>query len=328
MNFTDTHRRILSLLSDGLFHSGTEIAEKLNVSRSTINKHIQNLHELDVQVLAVSGKGYKLEKPVQLLEHQVIMQKLSKTAANSLSVLEIVDSIASTNRYLMDKAVQLTTQSMVCFAEHQTAGKGRRGRDWVSPFGHNIYLSILWRYQSGPGALSGLSLAVGVAVVKALENLGVVGVGLKWPNDIFWDKRKLGGVLIEISGESGGPCHAVIGLGLNCYIPEQSAVAITQEWVDLTAILNEKAIDRNQLAAELLNQLLPLLADYEGYGLSHYLSEWRRYDCMLGEPVEINIAEHRYQGVVSGIDDQGLLQVDMDGEMKSFASGEVSFRKT
>ena len=118
---------------------------------------------------------------------------------------------------------------MVCFAEHQSAGKGRRGRQWVSPFGSNIYMSILWRFQQdGIACTAGLSLAVGVAVIRALKTYGFNEVGLKWPNDIYCQGKKLGGILIEVSGEADGPCAVIIGLGLNLFLPEIQGQTITR----------------------------------------------------------------------------------------------------
>jgi BirA family biotin operon repressor/biotin-[acetyl-CoA-carboxylase] ligase len=229
---------------------------------------------------------------------------------------------------LLDVAQKNQVSGRVCLAEYQTAGKGRRGRTWVSPFGHNIYLSILWCYQDGPAAIAGLSLAVGVAVVRALQQMGVKDVGLKWPNDIYWQGRKLAGILIEVSGESSGPCHAVIGLGMNLYLPQQQAKVIEQAWVDLQQILGGQVmLQRNRWVATLLNQMLPVIAGYQIQSLPEYLQEWRRYDCMPGKQVTIFIGQQGFEGEVKGIDDQGLLLLaDAAGRVRTFASGEVSFR--
>lgn len=323
-------KMLLQALADGRFHSGTELAQLLGISRSAVWKQLSALSELGVELLAVSGKGYRLQRPLQLLNPRQIEQHLDVRAKQLLGQLEIHDQIHSTNTHLLESARLGGDSGRVCLAEQQTAGKGRRGRQWVSPFGHNIYLSVLWRFQGGPAAIAGLSLAVGVAVVRALRGLGVADAGLKWPNDIYWRQRKLAGILIEVSGESSGPCHAVMGLGLNVYLPEQQAESIEQDWIDLHSILAESALGkRNRLVAELLNQLLPILADYELRPLAHYIEEWRRYDCMQGKQVNIFMAEQVYSGVVSGIDEQGLLLLKQeDGQNRAFASGEVSFRQS
>lgn len=328
MSISENIKPLLQLLADGQFHSGTELAKVLAVSRTAVWKHLQSLAELGVEVSAISGKGYKLQKPLHLLDSRQIESRLQPRTADLIEQIEIFPLIASTNAYLADIAHRQYASGRVCLAEYQTAGKGRRGRQWVSPFGHNIYLSLLWHYPDGPAAIAGLSLAMGVAVVRALAKLGLDEVGLKWPNDIYWRGRKLGGILIEVSGESGGPCHAVIGLGLNIYLPQQQAEGIEQAWVDLQQILGDAVISqRNALVAWLLNEMLPVAADFNQQALAEYLQVWRGYDCLRDQPAEIFIGQQRFQGIVRGIDEQGmLLMEDGDGQVRPFASGEVSFR--
>lgn len=328
MLISENTKQLLALLADGEFHSGTELARALVVSRTAVWKHLQGLAELGVEVAAVSGKGYKLQRPLHLLDSRKIDAYLDERAGALISRIDIHAVIASTNAYLAELASRAQASGRVCLAEYQTAGKGRRGRTWVSPFGHNIYLSILWHYAEGPAAIAGLSLAMGVAVIRALRELGVDEVGLKWPNDIYWRDRKLGGILIEVSGESDGPCHATVGLGLNIYLPQQQAEPIEQAWVDLQQILGDGIIDqRNRLVALLLNEMLPIIADFSPQTLLPYIKEWRGFDCMLGRAVTIFIGRQCFSGLVRGIDDQGLLLLeDSDGRIRSFASGEVSFR--
>lgn len=330
MAISENLKRALHLLVDGGFHSGTELSQSLGISRSAICKQLQSLADLGIELSAVSGKGYKLGRPLRLLSLDQIKPHLTPQTAGLLKRIEIHDCIASTNSYLLQKAHTSDTSGIACFAEHQSAGKGRRGRTWLSPFGANIYLSVLWRYQDGPASINGLSLAAGVAVVRALRNLGIDGIGLKWPNDIYWQQRKLAGILIEVSGESGGPCNVVIGLGLNCYIPAHEAEFIDQAWVDLDTVLGWSSHEiRNQLAAELLNHLVPIISDFDSQGLSTYLAEWRSNDCMQGREACLYLGRHRYCGVIEGINAQGMLQIrDHRGESKTFSSGEVSFKNT
>jgi len=317
----------MQLLADGQFHSGTELATALQISRSSVWKSLQALIELGLEVIAISGKGYKLPRPLQLLDKALIEAQLSPASEALLDDLEIHPLIISTNSHLLDAAARNAGSGRVCLAEYQSGGKGRRGKQWISPFGANVYLSVLWRYQNGPAAIAGLSLAIGVAVVRVLRQLGIDEVGLKWPNDIYWRGRKLGGILIEVSGESGGPCHAVVGLGLNLYLPAQPAQAIDQAWVDLHQIAVASMPERNRLTALLLDQLLPMLAAFEHCGLSAYLQEWRAYDCLQGKPVVLSFGEQRLQGVARGIDEQGLLLLELDdGQRRSFASGEISLK--
>lgn len=330
MLISPSQKLILNILSDGQFHSGTELAKNIGISRSAICKQLNNLTELGVKFSAISGKGYRLERVIQFLFAEDIENNLSSTAASLISTLEIHDCIASTNSYLVNKSYETINSGFVCFAESQTAGKGRRGREWVSPFGCNIYLSILWQFQNGPASISGLSLAVGVAVIRALNECGIDNVGLKWPNDIYWQGKKLAGILIEVSGESSGPCNAVIGLGLNLYISEEQANSITQAWVDLSSIVADNPVKiRNKLAAVLLNHLMPTIANFEQDTLESYLAEWREHDCMKGQEVNIFRGQQVFTGVVDGIDNNGmLLLANEQGEVQTFASGEVSFRQS
>lgn len=326
--FTETQAKLIHLLSDGQFHSGTVLAAALNLSRTAIWKQLESLSsEYGIEITAVSGKGYKLNRPLELLSEAQIRAKLYPYTDELVSNLEIYQQIDSTNRYLVERAQADAKSGLVCFAESQTSGKGRRGRQWVSPFGSNIYLSILWQFQNDPASISGLSLAVGVAVIRALRELGLIEVGLKWPNDIYWQEKKLGGILIEVSGEAGGSCSAVIGLGLNLYLPIKETASIMQPWTDLEHIIGSQNYSRNKIAALLLNHLLPVIANFETDALKPYLSEWRSFDVMLNKAVSIYIGNQAIYGVVMGIDDNGmLLMKNAAGEIKTFASGEVSFR--
>jgi BirA family biotin operon repressor/biotin-[acetyl-CoA-carboxylase] ligase len=326
VSISDKQKKILSLLADGEFHSGTELADTLGISRSAIWKHLNGLAELGLQHSAVSGKGYRLDNALELLDAAKIKEAVSGQAGALISSFEVFDHIDSTNRYLVERSQHNGLSGSVCFAEYQTAGKGRRGRQWVSPYGSNIYLSILWRFQQGPAAISGLSLAIGVAVIRALKQHQISDIGLKWPNDIYSQGKKLGGILVEVSGETDGPCSAVIGLGLNLFLPENQAEGITQAWTDLTKITGQRQLSRNRLAGILLNNLLPVIAGYENTGIQAYLDEWRSYDCLLGQSATLFIGQQQFEGIVQGIDDSGMLLIERpDGTVQTFASGEVSF---
>jgi BirA family biotin operon repressor/biotin-[acetyl-CoA-carboxylase] ligase len=324
---SDKQKKILSLLADGEFHSGTELAEALGVSRSAICKQLSGLPELGLRYLAVSGKGYRLNKPLELLAYTKINAILSEQNKAFISTLEIHDTINSTNSYLVERSQNNAPSGFVCFAEHQTAGKGRRGRQWVSPYGSNIYVSILWRFQQGGIAgTAGLSLAIGVAVIRALKQHNISDVGLKWPNDIYSQGKKLGGILIEVAGEADGPCAAVIGLGLNLFLSETQAQGITQAWTDLTKVLGENPLFRNKLAATVLDHILSITNGFEVVGIKTYLDEWRSYDCLKGHTATLFIGQQQVDGIVEGIDDNGLLLIKRsDGIIQAFASGEVSF---
>lgn len=328
MLISDRQKIIIKLLADGEFHSGTELAKTLGVSRSSVWKHLNALDSLGLKLTGVSGKGYRLTPPLELFDQEQIYQAVNAQARKLMASFEIHDQINSTNSYLMECARNNAPSGFICLAESQTEGKGRRGRHWVSPYGSNIYMSVLWRFQqNGPAALSGLSLAIGVAVIRALNQHQINNVGLKWPNDIYCQGKKLGGILVEVSGESDGPCVAIIGLGLNIFLPEDEAESITQAWTDLTRITGQKSLPRNYITGTLINQLLPLIAEFERDGIQSYVDEWRSYDCLKNKQASIMFgADQPIEGIVEGIDNNGMLLIKRpDGAVQTFASGEVSF---
>lgn len=328
MQLSQPQKKLLSLLADGEFHSGTELAALVEMSRSDVWKQLKVLADLGLGFNAISGKGYRLEKALTLLDSELILNSLNHEARSLITSFNVFDQIDSTNTYLVKRASEHALSGSVCLAEQQISGRGRRGRSWISPYGHNIYLSVLWRFQTSPAAIAGLSLAAGVAVIRALKNLYPHPFQLKWPNDIYYRQKKLGGILVEVSGESDGPCHAVIGVGLNTYVPAAEASTIDQDWTDLSQITGEFACDRNILAGALLNQLITITAEYEEKGITGYLDEWRVYDCLKDKPAVLYAGQHRYDGIVKGVDEHGLLLLTRpDGTLKAFASGEISFNK-
>jgi BirA family biotin operon repressor/biotin-[acetyl-CoA-carboxylase] ligase len=323
MQFPRSKKALLGLLSDGHFHSGAELARTLGVSRTAIWRLIHELEALGLELSAVTGKGYRLSQTLELLSEESIVSFLSEPAQALASRLEIHDELDSTNSHLTRQA---GAGGAVCLAEFQSAGRGRVGRIWLSPFGGNICLSVSWHFDDH-AVISGLSLAVGVAVVRALGQAGVAGIGLKWPNDILWCGRKLGGILLEVSGEAHGRHAVVIGIGLNLYISPGGGQAIDQAWTDLTQITGGVLPSRNRLIALVLNELLPMLSDYGQVGLRALLDEWRSYHCLDGEPVTLHQGERRIRGRVAGVNDAGLLLLDCeDGERRQFASGDVRLR--
>lgn len=328
MAISDNQKKLLHLLANGDFKSGTELAEALGLSRSAVWKQLNGLADLGVECIGVSGKGYRLNSRLEFLAEDKILPLLD-VDTKARCILEIHDQLDSTNSYLLKKSQRQAPSGLVCLAEHQTAGKGRRGRNWVSPYGSNIYLSLLWHFpHNGLGEISGLSLAVGVAVVRALKQLQFADVGLKWPNDLYWQGKKLGGILIEVSGEASGPCCAVIGLGLNLQLSIAQAESINQPWTDLNRMANGKKIGRNHLAAALLNHLVPVVAEFGTTGIGAYVDEWRANDCLLAKPACLYVGNQALEGIVRGIDGNGLLLLEHpDGQIRAYASGEVSFHR-
>ncbi|GAB4349476.1 MAG: bifunctional biotin--[acetyl-CoA-carboxylase] ligase/biotin operon repressor BirA [Gammaproteobacteria bacterium] len=321
-----TRYSILQVLQDGRFHSGEALGRRLGVSRAAIWKAVQSAGQLGIRIDAVSGRGYRLAEPLELLDRGRIVGALSPRSAALLDRLHLFDVVDSTNSYLMECAARGAGSGTVCLAESQRAGRGRRGRSWVSPYASNLYLSVLFRFAAGPQAVQGLSLALGVVVVAALQRLGIEGVQLKWPNDLVAQGAKLGGVLIEMAGEAGGPCHVVAGIGLNVCMPERAALAIDQAWIDLQHLAGAAQPSRNALAGAVLDLLLPALADYEVHGFAPYRERWRSLDALNGKPVTVHSPLGEVSGTGAGIDESGALRLRLGDSVQTFAAGEVTLR--
>jgi len=232
-------RRLVALLADGKFHSGEALGATLGLKRSTIWNRVQALGELGLDVFAVRGRGYRLARSLEPLDQDRIVAELDPRRAARLAGLEVLLEVDSTNRHLAEAARRGLPDPYACLAEGQTAGRGRLGRPWVSPFGRNVYLSVLRRFHQPPEAIQGLGLAVGAAAAEAVAGLGVADVGLKWPNDLMWRGRKLAGILLEMAGEGTGPWTLVAGIGMNVDMTPGVGAAIDQPWTDLATALGE-----------------------------------------------------------------------------------------
>lgn len=316
---------LLVTLADGRFHSGTEMGERNGRTRAAVWKAIQSLQANGLEIFSVRGKGYRLAQPIELLNRGIILDGLDKRASAALNVLEVFNEIDSTNAYLLEIAKQGEATGYACLAEQQRAGRGRRGRQWVSPHGGNIYLSLLWRFTGGVSQLGGLSLAMGVALRRALSEVGLNEAQLKWPNDILVGKRKLAGILLEMTGDASGPCAVVMGIGLNVRSSPAHMLTVEQDWVDLQDLLPE-AIPRNHLVSRLLSQMISVLEDFERHGFSHFQSEWNAGDAFAKQTVELHLPDRRIEGMAQGVDHSGALLLERDGKLERFHSGEVSLR--
>lgn len=316
---------ILHTLGDGRFHSGEQLGTALGVSRTAVWKHLQALGELGLDIYAVRGKGYRLASPLELLRRDAVLTGLTEESRALLTELELHASLDSTNRYLSAKAAAGLTSGHACLAEHQTAGRGRRGRAWVSPYAANVYLSLLWRFTTTPAAVGGLGLVSGVAVARALHEAGLEEIGLKWPNDVMWRGRKLAGTLLEVAGESFGPLKVVIGIGLNVRMPSPAGAQIDQAWTDLETAL-EKSVSRNTMAGRLLHHLLLALQQFQAMGLAPFLEEWRQWDMITGKTVHLQLPHDTLIGIAKGVDQNGALLLQSKGMISSHMAGEVSVR--
>ncbi|MEO0436008.1 MAG: biotin--[acetyl-CoA-carboxylase] ligase [Pseudomonadota bacterium] len=318
-------KHLLRLLADGQHHSGEEIAASIGVSRTAIWKHLNGLAELGLEVETLRGKGYRIPGGIELLDREEIQSQLSQEASAGLGTLEIALSTDSTNA-LAARAEPIPGSAAVYLAEHQTAGRGRRGRSWISPLASNIYLSIAWRFGGGAEVLEGLSLAVGVAVCEALADLGVENLGLKWPNDVLRQRNKLAGVLIEMTGDVSGPSTAIVGVGVNVSVPASAARRIGQAWADLR-LPDGRSPSRNQVASSLLNKLIPALTHYQKVGFEGWRERWLRWDAYAGERVYVSSSfADKKMGVARGVDSKGALVLETKTGNELIHGGEVSMR--
>ncbi|MDO6465474.1 bifunctional biotin--[acetyl-CoA-carboxylase] ligase/biotin operon repressor BirA [Pseudoalteromonas carrageenovora] len=317
---------ILNALNLGGFVSGQALGEELGISRAAVSKHIKTLQEMGLDIFKVTGKGYCLNSQVGLLNKTQIDQHYKALGASTANV-EVHPIIDSTNSELMRRLQSKAEleSGKVIVAEMQQAGRGRRGRVWQSPFGANLYYSYFWRLDDGLQAAMGVSIAVGLAVYDAIKALYQIDVELKWPNDIYINKQKLAGVLVELDGQPQGPCQLVIGIGINLQMPESFSQHIDQAWTDLNQ--HTQQLYKNELVASLTYYLEKRLLQYSQSGLQEMYEQWNALNAFAGEQVELNTGHRSWRGICEGIDPQGGIRIRQDGEVKSYYGGEVSLRK-
>ncbi|MDP5138506.1 bifunctional biotin--[acetyl-CoA-carboxylase] ligase/biotin operon repressor BirA [Rheinheimera baltica] len=317
-----TQRQLLSALSSGSFHSGQVLAEMLGVSRTAVANHIKQLQQLGLDIYKVKGRGYCLVEQLDLLDAARISQLRKATGADIL-VQHITDS---TNTQLMQKIQDglVTEPGYTIVAEAQTAGRGRRGRNWYSPFAASLYFSMYWRLEQGIQAAMGLSLVVGIAIARLLKQQYQVDARVKWPNDVYVDGKKLCGILVELAGQAHAGCDVIIGIGMNIRLPQQALHSIDQQYIDLTGAA-EKVIDRNQLVALLQQQLITLLADFTQQGFTGFVDEFDQYNQYRNKAIRL-IGKEEITGICIGVDKQGALLVKTAAGVQAYFGGELSLR--
>jgi BirA family transcriptional regulator, biotin operon repressor / biotin---[acetyl-CoA-carboxylase] ligase len=319
--------QVIIALAAGDYVSGQQLGDDLGISRAAVLKHINALADMGLDIFRTSGKGYKLSQPLNLLSHsKITKQLLAFNKSNDVSVHHVIDS---TNSHLMRCITEDTentmSQGQTCVAEYQSAGRGRRGRQWVSPYGSHLYLSYYWRLDQGMSAAMGLSLVAAIAVSDAVKQCFDIDVQLKWPNDIYINGVKLAGILIELEGQMSGLSHSVIGIGLNLNMPEKSAEDIDQPWTDLQSH-SDLSIDRNQLCATLIHCLTERLIQHQDEGLDAMIEQWHKQDVYLNKRVKLITGDRIVEGVCRGINNQGALMLEVEGTVKAIYGGEVSLR--
>ncbi|SFO18210.1 BirA family transcriptional regulator, biotin operon repressor / biotin-[acetyl-CoA-carboxylase] ligase [Nitrosospira briensis] len=317
---------ILRLLSANEFLSGATIARALGVSRASVSTALRDLDQVGLTVHKVHGRGYRLLEPVQWLERDLILKHMGADAKNFN--LEVLDTIDSTNSFLMKEAVNEVhsagTGIRAVAVELQTGGRGRRGRQWHSGLGDSLAFSLLWRFQQSAGFLSGLSLAAGVAIIRALESAGIEGAVLKWPNDVMFNFCKLAGILIELHGDMLGPTVAVVGVGMNLKLSPSIQGRIDQGATDVFSIIG-KMPDRNKLLAELLINLASALKEFEQKGFAPFKGEWSDHHVCASKAVTLRLPDGSgRQGTVAGVGDDGSLLLRTSTGVRSYSGGEIT----
>lgn len=314
---------LIAMLSDGEFHSGAALGRSLGVSRTAVWKHLQQLSEQGVYVESIKGKGYRIPGGMDFLNSQAISALIAPTVINNVTRLEVHRSLESTNSHIA--SLGEAGHGVVCLADQQIGGRGRRGRHWVSPLGRNIYFSMGWSFEDGAAKLEGLSLAVGISLCRAIARCcgPQEGLGIKWPNDVLYLGRKLAGILIEMSGDPNGLCHVVVGIGVNHGMALDHGKDIDQPWSDITQFGD---ISRNELVAEIVNQLIPLFTLYSKTGFGQYMDEWQKYDLCANQEVTLITPARNIQGRAVGVSTTGAIRIEVNGAVEEYSGGEISLR--
>ena len=317
---------LLAILSDGMYHSGEDLGKKLGISRAAVWKKIKKVKTLGVFLESKKGCGYRIVGGLDLLSKKQIYDNLTPTAKSLLSKLQTLTTTASTNTLARQYAEKFDASGWVILAEEQQEGRGRRGKSWVSPYGCNLYLSIVWGFSGGVKEIEGLSLAIGVSILRGLKICGAENIQLKWPNDLMHQKKKIGGILLEIVGDPSGYCQVIIGIGINVNMPENFSKSINKPWTNANKLLNPE-VGRNKLAGVLIDQLLLLLESYKKIGFLSYKNEWLAHDAFIGKRVELIMMNNTIDGIVQGVDNSGALILKVNGITKTFSGGEISLRE-
>jgi BirA family transcriptional regulator, biotin operon repressor / biotin---[acetyl-CoA-carboxylase] ligase len=319
---------LLMLLADGRLHSGERLAQALGLSRAAVWKGIERLRMRGIDIEAVPRRGYKLPDAVELLEERAIRAAVAGDRLNRLRSLTLLFDVDSTNTRLLALGPPPQGCADIVLSELQHAGRGRRGRHWIAPFGGSIALSMSWSFADASRASPALSLCVGVAIARALGRAGALGIGLKWPNDIWFDDRKMGGILIEVRAEASGPAHVVLGVGLNVRLSPGMRAQIEASGVKAAAVADACAAppSRNFIAGAIIDALLSMLADFERDGFSGFREAWTALDALRDRPALVMMGDAVIYGTARGVDAHGALRLERDGRVQEFVSGEVSLR--
>lgn len=320
------NQALMEILADGQFHSGEDLGAALGVSRAAIWKQLQKLETLNIPLHSVKGRGYRLPDAVELLNKDRMRD--AGFPFECFASVDLALSIDSTNNVMMQKAEGNQHERHICFAEMQTSGRGRRGREWLSPFARNMYFSVLWPFSKGIAVIQGLSLAVGLAIHKVVKAHGIDAVGLKWPNDILVNQQgvyaKLGGILIEITGDVNDNCQVVIGVGLNLDVQAHDQAKLDQAAIGLKQLGFTGS--RNQMAADIVKELVKVLEAFSEQGFAPLQNDWNQADCFYDEPLKVLLPSSDIEGEGRGVNSKGEYQLATESGLQVVNAGEVSLR--
>ena len=324
------HECLVRQLMDGRSHSGEALAKGAGQTRAAVWKQVRKLEDWGLEVIAERGKGYRLEFPIELLDAQQLTRDFREMGICDLDQVEIFTELDSTNQYLAKNRPQRSNAMRICCAEYQSAGRGRRMRNWSAPFGSGVFMSCAWSFDTSPAELASLSLVTGVAAARAIQSVCGLDIELKWPNDLVVNERKLGGILVESTAESHGACHVIIGIGVNVSVSDDLLSKVS-DWrdgaIDLRTANSGKVPSRNALVFALACELGKCLSAWERDGNGAYLQEWRSRDYLSDRPVKLINVSTPIIGHARGIADDGALLIeDESGAISSIRAGEVSVR--
>ncbi len=318
---SDVSRRLVQCLADGGFVSGQAVADALGVTRAAVNQHVARLKDNGLEIHSVRGRGYRLARPLELLDVERIRLGLASRTTHCVKAIEIVDTVDSTNRHM--KASHAAGRPLdACLAEFQSAGRGRRGRHWLAAPYASILLSFSHELPGGPSASAGLSLAAGLAAARAVADCGCADVALKWPNDLMLGGAKFGGILVEIAGELGERCLCVVGVGLNVEMPARLAAQCARPVTSMAEHATSR-VSRNALAAALISHLVDVLARFNEAGFEPLREAWIARHVHQDKGVHVQVGQTVVSGIARGVDADGALLVETPGGLKRITTGEV-----
>jgi BirA family biotin operon repressor/biotin-[acetyl-CoA-carboxylase] ligase len=320
----------LKLLADGRAHSEKELVKSLGLPAPMLSKYIHKLRQLGIKVESSSHQHYQLCCPIDFLDVQKISNNLKVSTADRIHRLEVFPALDSTNTYLLNAPIPDPSQMTVCLAEYQSAGRGRHGKKWNVPFGGGLCLSVGWLFNELPQNISALSLSVAVVARRVIGELTGCYPLVKWPNDLVWEDQKLGGILIETSGENENALHVVVGIGINVSIDPTYLKKIC-DWpegaIDMNSMVKRQFI-KNELAGRLIEDFFATLKSYGSFGFEPHHEEFISAHYLNGREVVLSNGSSELSGTVVTVDLDGALVLKTGSSIRRVISGEVSLRSS